>query len=377
MFYLNVNLVVKIILMYDKNNLKKRDLFYSGIASLIIVLLVVIAASGLVVYTIVNSGRSPSGSITENIKNVVVKPSPTPTPFPFAEMTVPYLRSREYNSGLNNLEKVDETSTYTSYLTSYNSDGFKVNGLLTIPKGDEPQEGWPAVVFVHGYIPPKTYQTLKNYVSYVDSLAKNGLVVFKIDLRGNGDSEGLALGGYYSDAYVVDTLNAYTALQSADFVDPQKVYLWGHSMAGNIVFRSMVVKENIPKVVIWAGAVYSYSDMSEFRIHDNSYQPPPQESERQKKRQELFDMYGRFDPNSDFWRQVVPTNYLDGVTGFLQIHHAVNDPVVNIGYSRNLISILNGTDIDHALYEYPSGGHNITGGSYSTAMQRTVEFFKE
>lgn len=356
---------------------KKASFLNSGLASLIVILIVLLALGGMVLYVFIKSNKTQSNTIAQSIKSVVVKPSPTPTPFAFQEITIPFMRSRVYKSNLNSLEKVSETSTYTSYLTSYDSDGFKVNGLLTVPKGDEPEGGWPAVVFVHGYIPPKTYQTLKNYVSYVDYLAKNGLVVFKIDLRGNGDSEGIAYGAYYSDAYIADTLNAYAALQVADFVNAKKVYLWGHSMAGNIVFRSMVVKKDIPKVVIWAGAVYTYSDMSQFRIHDNSYRPPPQESERTKKREELFNTYGSFDPNNEFWKQVVPTNYLDGVTTSLEIHHAVDDPVVNIGYSRNLMSIMDGTDINHTLYEYPSGGHNITGGSFITAMQRTVEFFRE
>jgi len=100
---------------------------------------------------------------------------------------------------------------------------------MTFPKTKSETGKFPAIVFVHGYIPPQEYKTTVNYVSYVDYLAKNGFMVFKIDLRGHGDSEGEAGGAYYSDDYVVDTLNAVEALRSSDFVDPERIGLWGHT----------------------------------------------------------------------------------------------------------------------------------------------------
>lgn len=302
---------------------------------------------------------------------------PTPTPFPFQELTIPYLRGREYDSSLGEMQLLSKKQSYSEYLTSYDSDGFKVNGLLTIPNESSPQEGWPAIVFVHGYIPPSLYKTTEKYTAYVDSLAKNGFVVFKIDLRGHGDSEGEAGGAYYSSDYVIDTLNARSALQSLESIDSQNIGLWGHSMAGNVVFRSLVVAQDIPAAVIWAGAVYSYEDFQEFRISDNSYRPPTDTSNRKRKRDELFAEYGEFDSQSSFWKQVAPTNYLDGVQSALQIHHAINDSVVDIGYSKNLSLILDGTDIPHELFEYSNGGHNIEGASFSSAMERTIEFYKK
>jgi len=61
----------------------------------------------------------------------------------------------------------------------------------------------------------------------------------------------------------------------------------------------------------------------------------------------------------------------------LDLHHAIDDEVVDIGYSRNLNELLNKASVPHEFYEYQSGGHNISNGSFTQAMQRTVEFFKE
>ena len=301
----------------------------------------------------------------------------SPTPFPFQEMTIPYLRDREYSSNLGDLEMLSSSNSYTSYLTSYDSDGLRVNGLLTLPSGEMPSGGWPAIVFVHGYIPPKSYETTSNYSDYVDYLSRNGFVVFKIDLRGHGQSEGEAGGGYYSADYIIDTLNARAALAASDFVSAKRIGLWGHSMAGNVLLRSMAAQTDIPAIVIWAGAVYTYSDMQEYGIDDNSYRPPPQESARQRRREELFEKHGRFDPQSEFWSQVAATNYLGDIEGAIQLNHAVDDGVVSVGYSRNLAELLSESGVEYELHEYSSGGHNINGASFNSAMENTVEFFHE
>jgi uncharacterized protein len=307
----------------------------------------------------------------------IAPPTSTPTPFPFHEVTIPYLKSRTYQSSLGELRKYSQTVEYTSYLTHYTSDELKINGLLTIPTGTKPTSGWPAIVFVHGYIPPTIYKTTDKYNEYVDYLAKNGFVVFKIDLRGHGESQGVPSGAYFSSDYVIDTLQAVASLESSDFVNPKTIGVWGHSMAGNIVLRSLAVKPTLKGIVIWAGAVYSYEDRIKYGINDSSYRPPSVQSDQTQRNQRLRDTYGTFDSTIPFWQQIAPTNYLNDIQGAIEIHHAINDDVVNIGYSRDLMKLLDDTPIPHALFEYPNGGHNLTGASFSLAMKRTVEFFKK
>lgn len=297
--------------------------------------------------------------------------------FAYNELTIPHLQQQTYESSLGEMNAYLDNSSFTTYLTSYISDNLKINGLLTVPKGDVPDGGYPAIVFVHGYIPPVQYRTTEKYTDYVNYLARNGFVVFKIDLRGHGSSEGTAGGAYYSSDYIIDTLNAYSALQNADFVNKNKIGLWGHSMAGNVVLRSIAVKKDIPSAVIWAGAGFTYTDFLEYGIGDNSYRPPAGDSERARKRRELMEFYGQFNPNSWFWKQVTPINYLDGVTTKIQLHHPIDDKVVNVEYSRNLDKVLDNTGIEHELYEYNSGGHNISGSAFNPAMQRTVEYLKK
>lgn len=301
-------------------------------------------------------------------------PTPTSTDFQTG-MTIPELRNRNYQSALSELELLGSHTAFTSYLTHYDSDDLQINAMITRPTGEMPAGGWPAVVFVHGYIPPALYQTTERYVGYVNYLASRGLVVFKIDLRGHGDSEGEASGAYYAGDYIVDVLNAKAALAGLDFVAADKIGLWGHSMAGNVVLRSLAVDPTIKAAVIWAGAVYTYADWQQYGLNDNSYRPPGMSTQRQNRRQALFDTYGQFDPQHPFWQQVPATNYLDDFTSAIQIHHAVNDTVVNIEYSRGLSALLEQHGVTHEFYEYPSGGHDIEGASFNQAMQRSADWF--
>lgn len=335
---------------------------------LVIVLLLCLIALFLLV---TKSGKT----IVKQARESLVESGITPTPFPYAEMTIPALRNRAYSSSLGELDVLSDNGSYTTYTTSYLSDGLRINGLLTVPTGETKKH--PAIVFIHGYIPPTLYVTTEKYGDYIDYLARNGFVVFKIDLRGHGDSEGEPGGGYFGADYVTDTLNAYAALQNASFVDPEKIGLWGHSMAGNIVLRSLAARPTIPAVVIWAGAVYSYVDMAKYGIDDNSYRPPTDATRRLSRRRDLFEKNGSPSASSAFWQQVAPTNFLRDIKGAIQLNHATDDDVVNVGYSRDLDTLLDDTTVPHELHEYTSGGHNITGSSFVEAMDNTVGFFKK
>lgn len=335
----------------------------------------VLIISGIVAFFVFvyRDGSVPISEIKQQIVKQIATPKPERVKDPFDSMTIPYLREREYQSQIGEITIYREYPTYTAYLTSYESDGNTINGLLTIPKSQGPH---PAIVFVHGYIAPSAYRTTEKYVEYIDYLARNGLVVFKIDLRGHGSSEGVATGSYYSGDYVVDTLNAYVALQNLESVDPERVGLWGHSMAGNVVFRSLVAKQDIPAVVVWAGAGFTYSDLREYRLMDASYRPPSTNTEVSERRARLRELHGEFDNSDPFWQQVTPMNYLTGVSGAMQLNHSIDDNVVSVEYSRNLAKELERTSIVFELKEYGSGGHNITGSAFGQAMRNTVDFYQ-
>ena len=160
------------IAIHEHRNNRKHMLI--GILSFVVVCFGVLA--------IFPKTSQPVQNLKETVKSAIVPPSatPEPTPFQFQELTIPSLRDKSYSSTLNELQEVSSNDSYTAYVTSYVSDGLKINGLLTKPTGESPKDGWPAIVFVHGYIPPQTYRTTEKYVDYINYLARNGFVVLKI-----------------------------------------------------------------------------------------------------------------------------------------------------------------------------------------------------
>jgi dipeptidyl aminopeptidase/acylaminoacyl peptidase len=320
---------------------------------------------------------SPAGTIT---------PAPVETELVYQvgrDITIKYLRDLEITgSEITFEQELPPTSNYRQYLASYISEGDKIYGLLTIPFQDPPEGGFKAIVFNHGYIPPAAYRTTERYTAYVDYLARNGLVVFKIDYRGHGQSQGDPTGSYFSPGYTIDAIAALKSLQTIDSIDPQGIGMWGHSMAGNLVLRAMLIEPDVKAGVIWAGAVYSYDDFVKYGINDNTYRPPDTSGNQgasagRRRSREIFDTYGRPDTHSDYWKAVSLTENIEFLNRPLQLHHAQDDPVVNIGYSYDLAAVLQENGVEYEFYTYEGGGHNLVSPYFEQAMRRTVEFFRK
>ena len=158
--------------------------------------------------------------------------------------------------------------------------------------------------------------------------------------------------------------------------------MWGHSMAGNLVLRAMLVEPDVKAGVIWAGAVYSYDDFGQYGIDDNTYRPPAtseaQDSADPRRRsREIFETYGRPDTAVDYWKAVSLTENLGYLTQPVQLHQAEDDSVVNIGYSYGLAAALQENELLYEFYAYEGGGHNLISPYFDQAMLRTVEFFRK
>jgi dipeptidyl aminopeptidase/acylaminoacyl peptidase len=302
-------------------------------------------------------------------------------------ISIEYLRSLNITSEKVKIEEeLPDDGNYKRYLASFLSEGNKVYGLLTIPIDNVPTRGFPAIIFNHGYIPPTQYQTIESYISYVDYLARNGFIVFKIDFRGNGKSEGDPSGSYFSSAYTIDIISALKSLQKFEKADPKKIGVWGHSMAGNAVLRAMLVSKEIKAGVIWSGAVYSYQDFARYGIRDSSYAHRPDVNRvgiLQKNREISPEIQKiRSDPksidfNNDFWTSISLTKNIKYLSSPLQINHSTGDPVINIDYSKDLVEVLKENSKAYEFYEYEGGGHNISSPYFEQAMDRTVNFFKK
>lgn len=308
--------------------------------------------------------------------------STPPTPAQIAEqLSIKSLKIRSYpGSDIKIEQTLTSTAKYFRYVASYQSEGLKINGLLTVPKGKKPTAGWPAIIFNHGYVTPEVYTTDKRYAAYVDAFAKKGYVVFKSDYRGHAQSEGLPEGVYYSPAYTIDVMNALASIKKYPDINPNKIGMWGHSMGGHITLNAMVIDpKDIKAAVIWGGVVAPYVDIM-YHWPDNNPGVPFVPSTRDVSvklgyRKQLLDTFGSPLTNPKFWATLDATSFIKEIKTPIQLQTGGKDLDVPVAFSLGFVKKLKAAKKTVIYYNYPGGNHNISAPNFDKAMARSVAFF--
>lgn len=314
---------------------------------------------------------------TDQIEKIENNSSKTPDVFHPVQVEV--MRDYKYpGSNITIVEELPPHYLYRIYLTYYLSQGNKIYSLLTVPTTLEPQGGWPVIIFNHGYIPPEEYKTTVNYISWQHEFASQGFVTFKPDYRGHGNSDGVEEGAFFSPGYTVDVLNSVASIKKLNYINNSKIGMFGHSMGGHLLLKSMVISNEIAAGVIWAGVTSSYTDIfSNWNKDWNIYYEDFADYDHKQdiEHDGVVNRLGQFAPNAYYWDSISSTSYLKYLSGPLQIHHGTSDEEVPYSFSENLTKYLDIAGKDYEFYKYEGADHNLSGSSFSLAMSRSVEFF--
>lgn len=337
-------------------------------SALIIVVIIISGFGFLANY----SSRSP---IAE--KKIASPPPKTPSPTPTLDrLAIEAIRSRKYlASPLVEVQPLGEQLGYKNTIISYDSEGYKVYALMSIPNGLRPVAGWPVIILNHGYINPAHYATAgPEYRQFITSFTGAGYAVIKPDFRGHGRSQGIAEGGHFSPVYSYDVLNLISSVkQNGTQFDPNRIGLFAHSMGGHVALRTIVASPDVKATVFMAAVVGSFDDIFYSWPHSPLGLDMP--TQVHAIRQKAIDTFGSPKENPGFWNSASAINYVTSVTGPVQINQDAGDLTVPTVFSDHLDAALKAAGRRVEYHLYPGNDHQFI-KNRTLLLQRTLAFYK-
>ncbi len=257
-------------------------------------------------------------------------------------------------------------------LISYSSDGFRQYAYVVLPNSAPPSEGFPVMLLLHGFVRPSHYKTRGDaYLGDMEFYARNGYAVIRPDFRGNGNSEGLAEGAYFSMAYNTDILSLIAGLKAVPSFDSGNIAVWGHSMGGYLALRAAVLSPDIKDIILLAAPVGSIFD-----LYTRYYPPSDRINPVSKKvRDQVIKKYGTPLTNENFWHSASPIFFLDRMQARVQIYVGGQDRIVPPSFSDDLANALESSGKAYLYRYYDNGDHGL-GAERESIHRDSINYLK-
>lgn len=271
-------------------------------------------------------------------------------------------------------------------LLKFHADGLEQYALMVTPDRPVPPAGFPVLIMNHGHVPePVDYAHIEDgttwrpgiyYRGLPTAYAQHGFLVIVPDFRGHNVSEGsrYASGFLASAWYTRDVLAAVAAVNTLGNADKNRVYMWGHSMGGEVSLRTLLSRADIRAASLWSTVYGSYDRQvyyySMLRDDDDSDSLADSAESMNKYRSELAGYGEKFsaaDTNPAYH------------TGLLEVplivHHARSDQGAPFQWSVDLVANLQAHRKPYRFFRYPGSDHLFKGDQRRLAVERDVAFF--
>jgi len=272
-------------------------------------------------------------------------------------------------------------------VVSFKIDGLLEYALILRPAGEKPDKGWPVLLFNHGYHPnPPDYGRIAGgensrpgdyYRGVAQAFADEGYVVVTPDYRGHNDSEGaeFTTRAFAARWYTRDAIGAYFGLASLKGIDPNCVYMLGHSMGGPITQRALLVLgDKIRAASVWS----SSGERPQGYLLAREMGKPSGEDALDiakpgldKLAQELAQLGGEVS-----YEDLTARKHIGELRVPLIIHHSRGDESTPANGSLDLAARLYMAKHEYQLFMYDSNDHLFSGDDFKQAIERDLQWFE-
>ena len=260
---------------------------------------------------------------------------------------------------------------------TYSSDGIPVRGLLIKPNRPGNHK-WPAIIFNRGGngdygrignygVPCKQEDDSCLYRVSLYLLAKEGFVVIASDYRFHGPT---AKRDEWGGVEVDDILNLFPALNSLDFVDPERLYMFGQSRGGTMTYIALKRGAPVKAAAVIAGPSELSRDTKAF-IHGDWF----------VNGNEWFDGAAKVWPDyehraDEYYRARSAASWADQINVPVLVMHSRTDRLVPVMQSLRMAMALQEANKVYALHIYDSDGHLLP-RNLEDRNRRIIDWFNQ
>jgi dipeptidyl-peptidase-4 len=251
---------------------------------------------------------------------------------------------------VDNMELQQKMKTYgyqpVEFFDFKTEEGTTLNGYMIKPGNMRDGQEHPLLMHVYGG--PGSQQVMDNWrgqnMAWFQMLVQRGFVVAVVDNRGTGargemmkKQTYLTLGKQETE----DQISAAKYLGGLDFIDKDKIGIFGWSYGGFMALHCILQGSNV-----FAAAI-SVAPVTNWKWYDSIY------TERYMR---------TYAENKDGYDKNSPIHYADRLKGDLLLVHGMGDDNVHFQHTAEMANALIMNNKQFDTYFYPNRNHGIYGG---------------
>lgn len=203
-------------------------------------------------------------------------------------------------------------------------NGEKMFGVLHVPHTKTPV---PCVFVCHGLAGHKVGHN-RLYVTLSERLSKLGVATFRMDFRGNGDSEG-EFAEMTIQSEIEDAMIGIDFLQKHKKIDNSRMGIMGRSFGGAIAVLTAGRFEKFKSIALWSSVYNAYQWEEKWEMAEAG-------QIGMEERHELMRINGQL-PSMAFYEQLFSMDLkpeLDKLLDIPMLHiHGEKDPIVSVDHA--------------------------------------------